>query len=282
MATTAIALSALGAQVAASAGLPASPALTIGYGWPSESTVMRVATGEVGPLASVYDEGVPRNTTRWHPIPAIADSVVTAGLAAALSAAVTSTTATVTLSGTPKANDCVAVGGFNTPLAAQAASYTANATDTLDTIAAGLAAAINAAMTVVTASASGAVVTLTAVGTVSLSVGVANQGTKTTEFKRVERRVRVVLWTPSEATRQSYGDPIDSQLARLYAGYGFQTVAGDWVRLAYQSDQYVEQEQLRDIYRRDFRLTLEYGVTGQDVLYPVLSTELVASLGGLA
>ncbi len=279
MATTAIALSALGAQVAASAGLPASPALTIGYGWPSESTVMRVATGEVGPLASVYDEGVPRNTTRWHPIPAIPDSVTPPGLVATLSATVTTTTATITLSGTPKVDDCVALGS----LESQAASYTATATDTLDTIAAGLAAAINAGMTAVTASASGAVVTLTAVApVVTLSAGVANQGVRVTEFKRIDRLVRVVLWTASETMRQSYGDPIDSQLARLYADYGFQAPAGDWIRLAYSSDQYVEQEQLRDIYRRDFHATLEYGVTGQDVLYPVLSTELVASLGGLA
>lgn len=253
--------------------LPSPPDFVLAVGWPPEDAIMSVPKTD-NAIAGVFDAGpAPLDHTRWHKIPAVPDTNVTPGISATLSGSgflLSGNTATLTISGTPKVGDAVGVQVGN-----NAASYVALSGDTDSTIAAGLAAAVNAASLAATAVAVGPVVTLTATGTVLVSVATGNQGTRTNEYHRICRFVRCRLWCSSEAARESIGDPIDLVLAQLEQDYGFQVPNGEWVRLMYDpGDIYDESLQLKDIYLRDFRVRLEYGVTGTELVYPVVGTGL--------
>jgi hypothetical protein len=258
--------------------LPAPPNLSLAVGWPPEDAIMSVPKTQQA-VAGIFDAGpAPKDRTRWHQIPAVPDANVSPTTTATLSGSgflLLGGTATVTIGGTPQAADAIGVQVNN-----RAATYVVLGSDTVDTIATALAAAINAVSgpaLAVMASAAGAVVTLTAIGSALVSVATSNTGTRTTEYHRVNRFVRIILFAPFEDpsdgpnSREAIGDPIDLTLAQLESTFGFQVPNGEWVRLMYDDDLYVEQ-QLKDIYRRDFMTRLEYGVTGTETVYPVLGT----------
>lgn len=280
MATTRTVLQELVTQLQAGpdggSALPSPPTFSLAVGWPPEDAIMSVPkTGHA--IGSVFDAGpAPLDRTRWHAIAAVPDTNVAPGVTATLGGSgflLSGNTATVTIGGTPIAGDAVGLqAGSN------AASYVATGSDTVDTIATGLASAINTSSLSVTATASGAVVTLTATGTTLVSVATANQGTRTTEYHRISRFVRCRIWCPQETgsnSREAIGDPIDLTLAQLEQDFGFQVPNDEWVRVTYDpGDIYDESLQLKDIYVRDFRVRLEYGVTGTELVYPVVGTNL--------
>ena len=271
MATTRTVLQAMVSQIAAVT--PSSPSFSLAVGWPPEDAIMSVPkTGYA--VGGVFDAGpAPADRTRWHAITAVPDTNSVPGLTAVLSGSgflSSGQHATVTIGGSPIVNDAVGIQcGY------QAATVVATNGDTTTTIAAGLAAAVNASSVAATATSAGAVLTLTATSSIPVSVATSNIGTRTTEYHRITRFVRCVIWCPSEATRESIGDPIDLLFAQLEQNYGFQVTNGEFVRVLYdQGDLYDESLQLKDIYRRDFRTKLEYGVTGTSSIYPVVGFNL--------
>lgn len=259
-----------------------SPPVRCGIGWPPLDALQDVAKGNssLGTLFPVGSE----NTTRWAGRTyAQAETITAAGLTATVSPALVlpGGTATITLGGTPGVNDAVVFAGSG-PIAVAPTLADAIATtgESLSALATALAASINAAAgTLYTATASGAQVTVTNGYTVAanVAVNVGNIGTALRETRRVNRHVQLTFWTRDETTRQAVTDPVDSLLGTLedfgfyYAGT---TGASESVHVKYSSDHYSDEDQLRDVYRRDFHISLEHGVTVLDPLYPVLGVAL--------
>ncbi len=264
-----------------------NPPVKFGVGWPSQLLIQDVTKGSYS-LASVWDGDGTKNTTRWAGTSYIAPDVTppTPGVTAVLSPAVLTPggTATLTLSGAPNANDAVVFSGQPMLGASLLANAIASTGESLASLASALASSISsAALYGVTASASGAVVTISAVSTtptLNIAANAGNVGSRTLETKRVERHVRVICWCKDEPTRQAVTDPVDSTIGYLSNYFGFPlagtagtSTASDWVRVRYLSDLYIE-EQLADLYRRDFRVALEYGTSYLETLYPVLGGSL--------
>ena len=260
----------------------ATPPVQLAVGWPPMAALQDVSKG-VATLGTVFDGDGTRDTTRWAgQTMAVPDVVVAPLVTAVLSAPIITPggTATITLGGAIQANDAVVFSGsVGLGLGgAVLANATASASDTLNTLASSLAAAITSAGGGFSATATGAVVTVTlaatAPGNGQLGVNVGNLGTRIRELRRVTRHVRVIFWTQTEAIRQAVTDPADELFGEL-ANFGFYTLpSGEYVHVSYLSDSYVDDEQLRDIYRRDHRLALEYGTTRVESLYPVLGSNL--------
>lgn len=263
-----------------------TPPVKAGIGWPSSEQIQDVVKGGYS-LVSVYDAGDgARDATRWAGptygmVPVAAP---TPGLLAAVSAGTLGPnggSVTITLSGTPNVNDAVVFAAQPAALvAALLANATAVAGSTLDTLATALATSINAAdLYGITASATGAVVTVEASAATPLCLVAANTGNvgqRAMEVKRMARHVRVILWAMSEANRETVGNAIDLAIGVLANTGGFylsSSPLGDWVSVQKPHDMYVE-EQLHDLYRWDFSVVLEYGTLNLETLYPVLGTSL--------
>ena len=264
-----------------------TPTAKFGIGWPSMLQIQSVAKKQCT-LVAVYDAGDgAKNVTRWAaqtigildalpPAPGLLATVSDQTLAG-------SGTSTITLSGTPNANDAVVFSAQpvdGTP--ALLSNATATGSSTLTSLATALAASINAAALYgITASGSGAVVTVTGSSSplVLLGANTGNVGQRTFETKRMMRHVRAIVWANTEATREAFGTLIDTQLGILDDRGGFYLSPaspgplGDYVAVHALNDMYVE-DQLADIYRWDFRVGLEYGTMNVEALYPVLGTSL--------
>lgn len=286
----------------------------VGIGWPSVQMLQANVKG-ANAVVSVYDRKLAKDTTRWRPI-ILSDVVTATGIANIVSGnnIAPAGSATITLTGTPVNNDAISAvirnptipfapsgggnllleggdgileleGGGAFELEAGTAGWTntwavvvsAGPSDTIVTIAAALAAAINADPLLsqwVSASATGPVVTVTSLltrGTLVLNSYVGNNGLRTTEVARRSRMMQIVVWTPTEEIRQAVGDPIETLIAGLQNNFGIQFPDGTFGRVAYGSDFYLEDDTLQDTYRRDFLFSVEYGITQQDQLYSVLA-----------
>lgn len=274
-----------------------TPPIKQGVGFPSTPLIQDVTKGAYS-IVSVYDAGDgARNTTRWAgqtmglldldpPAPGVTAALNTRTLAA-------TGTCTITLSGTPLIHDAVVFSAQPVLWLSQAllANATAGSNDTPTTMAATLAASINtAALYGVTATSTGAVVTVTAGNATPFSLlaaNVGNQGARTFETKRMARHVRVTAWAASPSQREAIGNSIDVTLGILSNTGGFYLSKtpfdapfdtafdyqplGDWVSVRAEADHWVE-EPLADLYRWDFRVCLEYGTMNIETLYPVLGT----------
>jgi hypothetical protein len=268
----------------------ASPAVQLAVGWPPLDVIQDVSKGDLTAI-SVYDGDGTRNTTRWAGKTwARVDTVTAPGISVTVNPSLLPPggSCTVTLSGTPATNDAVVFAAQPLLGPAVLGSAVASSGETLDQLATALASSLTTAG--LTATAVGAVVTVTAAGGPSYTVQAetGNLGARTFETVRIERHVRVIIWTQTELLRQSIGDPAVATICALedYFGYSLApndvglsgvTVPGDWVRVKYGSDRYVEDEQLKDVYRRDIRLSLEYGTPLVQTLYPVLGLGLTVT-----
>jgi len=146
----------------------------------------------------------------------------------------------------------------------------ATPTDTLTTIAAGLAALLVAAG--IAATASGAVLTLPTTIIASAMVGVF--GTEWQELKRQERAIMVTLWCPTHQMRDIAGPIIDLALVQsehLLLG------DGSGARMVYQRTMISDERQTVEIYRRDLIYMVEYG-TSVITQYPqIISTKAIVT-----
>lgn len=258
-----------------------SAPVTFGIGWPSTNKIQDVPKASAGvftSLCGIFDRGAGNNTTRWPVIAAVPDVVGACGLVCDLvDNSPLLTTATLTLTGSPNTNDTVVFQYGNGVVLSPGylestalVGYKALVSDTLATFATALAAAIST-IAGLTAVSSGGVISITSTNAPTYAVAnAANQSVRTNEYNRLNRHLAVTFWCPSELHRQALTDPIESFLVQTRSSYGFQLANGEWVRLMYERDAYIDDAQLQSIFRRDFFMECEYGLTGSVLAYPIL------------
>lgn len=164
-----------------------------------------------------------------------------------LTAAVGATT--VTLGGTVSTPQTVAVIADN-----KAFAYAVQAGDTLTSIAAAMATGLTTAG--VAATASGAVVTLTAAKKIAARVG--GQGTSIRELRRQERVFQVSCWAGDHAKRDTLGKFVDAVLSRSWR---IALPDGSSANLVYRSAAQHDESQKQLIYRRDLMYGADYATT---------------------
>lgn len=253
----------------------------VAVGWPAVNMLQSLVAQNGQCMANVYDRKLVRNTTRWMPF-SYGDTVIPATLTTVISNSYIGAGAsrTITLGGTVTAGDavsCVIVNSGVVPPQSWAEVVIGVAGDTPTTMAAKLAAAITGDTNFapwMTASASGAVVTLTSrlvAGDLILSSYTGNGGTRTMEIGRRQRELQIVIWAQTEEDRQSIGNPIEELLVSLNNQFGPTFSDGTVGRLVMGADYYCEDDTLQDVYRRDFLFSLDYPITTTDALYSVLA-----------
>lgn len=148
----------------------------------------------------------------------------------------------------------------------QAFIYQTVAGDTLQSVAAALAALINPA---IAASAAGAVITIATAH--ALVVRVGTLGTSMAEIRRQERAFRVTLWCPTPESRKALAPPIDSALGSVK----FLTLAdGSAGRIIYRRTIVNDELQKENLWRRDLIYTVEYPTTTTEIDATVVVTNV--------
>ena len=267
-------------------------AVDVAPGWPPLKRLQSVARGN--PCIAVYDRRIVRNSTRWMPF-SYDPVLVPATLTTEISRRVINPggSATITLGATVTVGDAVSAlltNNSTTPFSTDPDAFQAftpeaqvaigSGSDTPTTMATKLVAQINADSVLtgwgLSAAAAGPVVTIIAgagKGPFTLASYAGNGGTETREIGRREREFQIVSWNQTEEMRRAVTDPIDVLIAQLENQFGI-TVPDGYLRVAYVGDYDVEDGTLQDVYRRDFHLTVEYGLTTTDSLYSVLAPEV--------
>lgn len=265
------------------AGLPLS--VEVGLYWPSAKSLQNNvrkgnAPAGIGPtsLVTVYDRGLAADSTRWGPIvvgetltPATMTVVASEGFVQQLE------TMTLTFSGPVTVGDSVGIVLSPTVFNAMAVVVTAVAGDTAATMAAKVAAALNANPAIaamLTATAIGPVVTLTsllATAYVPIQANVGNGGTQLIEVGRRKRHFQIVVWSRTPDDRITVSDPIEALIAGLESNFGLTFPDGTMGRLTFSGDVMHDEATLSDVSRRDFFLCVDYGINVTDTLYAVLA-----------
>jgi hypothetical protein len=240
-----------------------SNACKVMRGWPvpkqlDADLAAKILTVSVFPMA-----GVERNTTRLT-----TDEQVLNIPAPTIAATISGHT--ITFAGAVTANQNVGVIIGDWGPAKNAYVYPATPSDTMTTIAAGLAALLVAAG--IAATSSGALLTLPPTIIAQARVGVF--GTAWQEFKRQERGVMVTLWCPTPQMRDIAAPIIDLALVQnehLLIG------DGSGARMVYQRTMISDERQTVEIYRRDLIYMVEYGTNVIKTYPQIVSTKVVVN-----
>jgi hypothetical protein len=210
-------------------------------GWPNSAaldTDLKNGTAHV----SVYSQpGVERNTTRY-----LQEWLTSIGPVHTLTATVTRNT--ITIGGTVSTPQNVSVLiGFNS------VSYAVLPGDTLSTIATAVAALINA---IVTASAAGAVITVSS--GVALVARIGATGTLWKELGRQLRGFQITSWCSTPAQRDALAAAVDIAMRQV----NFLTLADNSAgRLRYESSHSSDATEKEILFRRDLFYSVEYPAT---------------------
>lgn len=169
--------------------------------------------------------------------------------------------------------DCQFINGdFN-----QAASATAIAGDTLATLATKLATAINTVfVSLVTATASGDVVTITNIGTAGFNLS-SNTGNADTVKKAVlcaYRSYQLVIYCGDQDVREAIQEQIEDFLGTAEDGYGFNLDSGEAIRLKLNGSKAGDSDTQKDVYRDDYLFTIKHVVDDVTESYAVLAPVL--------
>lgn len=232
-------------------GSPSVPGVDckIVSGWPiADDLDAYLSAGKV--QVSVYPlPGMDRNTSRF---PKIWQTLT-----------ITAATLTVTVSG-----DTLTIGGsVSTPQVVMVRyngayyAYEVLSTDTLNTIAAGIAALITGATS------SGAVVTVPAAW--DLVARIVTNGTAIMELRRQQRVFKITVWAPTPALRDSASQAIDLEFAQIER---VNMPDGSSARVVYRGTLESDDNQPRNLYRRDLNYEVEYATT---------ITETTSTIGGI-
>lgn len=259
---------------------PFTGQVTIAEGWPAEAFLLQNVAAKGAVSISIFDRGPAKNMTRWSPFVAVEFPHET-GITAELSDTVLpdGDTVTLTLGGVVKQNDAVALTGFlRGPIVNHGAVAIAGPTvvETPQDMAAKLSTAINADPDLsqwMTASVVGAVITLEGINgaPVKLRVAVGNIRIQIVENARFMRELQVVVWAGTPVARGIIGKAISEELAQVYVDFGLKNAIGEWVRIIPFGDLLNDNDATRALYRRDFLVNAEYGITAQQVAYDILS-----------
>lgn len=217
---------------------------TIKPGWPGVQELDNaMAAGNV--MISIYPRPEERNTTRfrqqWQTV-----SVTAPTLTATISGN------QITIGGTVSSPQTVMAILNSTPVSAgNAYAYAVQPTDTLATIAAGLAALIP------NATASGAVVTVSG-SLFGLAAQISTPGVMAQEIGRQQRLIQITVWAPTQPLRDATAAALDVALRlaqRMVMPDGF------WAALMYKGTPMTDMLTKQAIFRRDVLYEVEYATT---------------------
>jgi hypothetical protein len=252
------------------------PAPVIGVDWPPVNALQAVATGASVPIITIFDRGVEKNQTKAiNLFYALPPTPPTPGAAIALNTTYLPPGETVTLtgSGTPAVNDafCFTLISGSTEQTQVMAEYIVSTPGTsLATALTNFTAQIN---TLSDISAVLSVDTITVTNNTqsiyTVRSEVTGKGYYTQEGFRWLRDVQVVLWTNSPQARGKYGDVLEQLFSQLELNYGFIASDQSACRVLYTDDLVHKDSQLKDIFRRDFMLQIDYPVLHQAPAYPI-------------
>lgn len=228
-------------------------------GWPTPAKLdADLTAGTVN--ISVFPMDVESRTTRylpnWQSLPVIAPTLT-----------LTASGGTVTVAGTPASplNAAAIVNG-------QAFVYPVQPTDTLTSIATGLAALINAR---ITASSSGPVITIPSATRLVARVG--GVGSVLNEIRRQKRNLMVTLWCPTPTLRDSAAAIVDP----AFAAIDFLTLPdGSSGRILYERSRVMDTVEKYKLYRRDLIYSVEYGTTQVQSIAQIVA-EIFNITGGI-
>jgi hypothetical protein len=236
---------------------PATPQAKVYRGWPEQATLYADLQAGVSHVSVFSESGMWRNATRWNPT----TSIVAPGTPT-LTATVSGNT--VTIGGTVTAGNVVGVA-FG-PGAAYAFAYAALGTDTLQSVAAALATAINATLTLpgtATAAANGV---LTLPGAVNLQAATMAPALTATEVRRQQQTFRVSVWCPTPQHRDVFASTIDRALSSLTDTQGrltrfFQATQYEVAELLARSTYTTDMPSRDRVWRRDLCAMVDYPTT---------------------
>jgi hypothetical protein len=228
-------------------------------GWPIPANLdSDLAAGKIN--ISVFPQSVEQRTTKyprdWQPVSIPAPALT-----------LTASDITITVGGTPSSplNAAALVNG-------KAYVYAVQPSDTLDSIATGLAALINADTT---ATSSGPVITIPAARQLVARVG--GVGTIIRETRRQKRGFQITFWCPNPALRDLIVPPVDAGLANI----DFLSLPdGTAGRLLYERTVVSDRVERAGLYRRDLIYSVEYGTTDSQSAAQIVA-ELLNITGGL-
>lgn len=308
MATLYVVLCAIQAQVSAvTQGLVSNSPDTfgqpltveIGLYWPSAKSLqnnVRPANGAggLGPsaLVTIMDRGLAADSTRWTATVVGGDLISnppdpTMHMSVTQSEAYVQQLAqmTVTFMGPVQVGDAVGIVLSNVlGLSSAAVVPIAIAGDTAASMAAKAAAMLTADPLIsawMTAAAVGPVLTLTSLLSgpqisIVTRVGFGGSGpggatNRLVEIGRRKRHLQIVVWTRTPDDRITVADPIEAMLAGLEANFGLTFPDGTMGRLLYTGDTLHDEATLSDTLRRDFMVSLDYGITTTDQTWAILA-----------
>lgn len=216
-------------------------AVTIAPGWPVPKQLDAIMAAG-GAMFTIYPmPGMDANTTRF-----LGEDPVQTAISAGLQLTVSSNT--VTVSGSIVAGEAAFVGVNRLPY-----SYVVLSTDTLNSIAAALAAAIP------NATASGAVVTIG--GTVwDVQARVSRIVGAQTEIARQKRVFMLTVWSPTITARDAIAQAVDVAFKAI-PGRRILLPDGSYGVLIYRGTLETDDLATRKVYRRDLRYEVEYATT---------------------
>lgn len=224
-------------------------------GWPLPEQIDKDMPSGIADV-SVYPYGVAKNTTRYQPRSHVM-SVVTPTLT------LTATGSTVTVGGAMPAP--FTAHNMAVLIANKAFIYPVQASDTLTSIATGLAALI--AVAYPGTGSVGPVVTLASDARIQ-AARVGTTGVTAAEWERQDQTIMITVWAPDPATRKQISSAIKvalSQIAFLTMPDGF------GARIRYRRDMLSDQSEKSRVYRRDLYYDVEYATTVEDTTATVVT-----------
>lgn len=254
--------------------------------WPPDSLFAQLTEKEQSAIIVFDSEDMARPTTRWKSIrmDVIMTQCNTSTLPSAEGLAPTEV-GTITLSArtdldpvptVPAVGDAVScVIGYHTYTRGVVAQAVAG--DTFTTLAAKLAAAINAGADpkfsgVFSATSSGPVVTITNVGTIAVGLNsyAGNNGTQLVEVGREERVIQVACFCADVDQRAAIAGDVKGVCADLQSRFGVKFADGTAARVLLKSNKYFRDYHRNDLWRFDQYLACDQGITTNDELYSFL------------
>jgi hypothetical protein len=226
-------------------------------GWPMPDQIDNDMPQGIADV-SIFPTSMERNTTRYRPKQFVMS------------------TATPTLTLTASAGRLTVGGSMPSPftahniaalIAGQAFIYSVQSTDTLTSIATGLATLIAAKYPGTTST--GPYVLLPA-GIQAAAARVGTTGQVTTEWERQNQVFQITVWAPDPITRATIGNAIKvalSQITFLVMPDGF------GARIHYLRNMLNDDPQKAHTYRRDFFYEIEYATTVSQTLATVVAVE---------
>lgn len=231
--------------------------ITILQGWPLDTDLDHMVASfnaavspVVAALISIYPRpGMYRNTSRypsnWQEVSRPTHTIT-----------LTASDVTVTVGGTaPGSSGPIQNLGLIIGFGSQTQSfvYQTQASDTLASIAAALAALVNAETP---ASAVGPVITIPAATSITARIGII--GTVARELRRQIERIDISIWCPSPPLRDQIGAPIRTAFAKfdyltLADGFAARSRAGD--------DHWLDDPEKAGLYRRCMGFDIDYPTT---------------------